>query len=771
MIGFAIINTDKVKEWVETETHKEVPENSWYKSLWSEYFYHNQNIFKDANPIVKWEYYGVVDNSPKFFDLVKTLKAEGQKLNAYYADNTAVMCGYKDHRYILPANLIRVEYLKDYSSLTSNELSALNDNQVSSSMLPAEMSEYSVKSLEEKLSKENEKITDAKEKCKKAIEEIRAEARRKEQELRDILEKETQKLYAIKEDLENKIYILDTQIYGIRCYFGEVVDFTQIRKGKAASEDTPVVMFQKIRFLDEEMGKYLSLYHFGAYKEDSMTLIEALKVRDDLRDIFCPADRCITVFRNSRTGKAIVSSNKVANMLEQYDYLHGKQVAILIRDKDNLFIGWTDEEKVRITSDDFFLKPGVETVSEVSDEEYGFGKKYWSEEERIKAEKELAKKVMRESVSRYFLISIIQGMVDRGGLINIPPKTNITEESNLIKLSFAEGWLKNDKYGTLNDILNMSNNIEIKKGEIILTGMQVTRDDIYDHHGRYNSEYAAYSNDRGVGDKNRTHGAFIPDLEFMPINKVLKRATANVTFDLLKGTPVIDPTVHYRSDNANAYKIIKDTSGEKIGTFTCKVLFSKDDFNTAGTILDYKKVFESKYENCILRVDTENDNRIDALKSGPTRYEWIPDLDRYGVPEVKNIEIIDEDIYTYVSVPMETYNDSNARVNFEIKSDEYIRTSYLCTTWLKYIVETGHVGDFHIGGTKVSYAEALKYLNNLIEYIGKREEFEKDLLINAGGGEYIKNHPEWDRELCEWRIKNKIATLTSRNAKKFIKEN
>ena len=127
-----------------------------------------------------------------------------------------------------------------------------------------------------------------------------------------------------------KIFVLDTQIYGIHCYLGEVVDFKQIRAGKASSSDTPVIMFQKIRFLDEEMGKYLSLYTFGQHEEDNETLIDALKTRDDLRDVFCPTDRCITVLRNSRTGKAVKPSDIVANMLEKYDYLQKEMVERMV---------------------------------------------------------------------------------------------------------------------------------------------------------------------------------------------------------------------------------------------------------------------------------------------------------------------------------------------------------------------------------------------------------------------------------------------------------
>ena len=70
----------------------------------------------------------------------------------------------------------------------------------------------------------------------------------------------------------------------------------------------------------------------------------------------------------------------------------------------------------------------------------------------------------------------------------------------------------------------------------------------------------------------------------------------------------------------------------------------------------------------------------------------------------------------------------------------------------------------------MSYAEALKYLNKLIEHVKEREETEKTLLLEAGGKEYIESHSDWDRELCEWRIANRVTNLTARSAMKFVKE-
>ena len=780
MFGHAKIDKKALTQWAKNEKENIINAEDkksacWYDSLWSSYFYHRQDVFKDAKPLIEIRRSSfsssLDDRSQEFMALIDNLESEGQRLAAFYADDTAVIVGYQDHKYILPAFLVEVEPLKDYSLLTSKELAVLGDAQMSEAMLPADVSGCSIHSLEDELNDKKHQIDDAKAKYEQAIEEIRNEAMRKEKELRELLAKETEKLEVMKEELENKIFVLDTQIYGIRCYLGEVIDFKQIRVGKASSSDTPVVMFQKIRFLDEEMGKYLSFYTFGQYEDDNETLIGALRTRDDLRDVFCPTDRCITVLRNSRTGKAVKSSDIVANMLEKYDYLHGKQIAILVRDGENLYIGWTDEERIKISSEDMFLRPGVTRVEEVKDVKYGYGHEYWDEKDRAKKEKETKKRTATERISRYFLISVLQGMIDRGGLINIPQNTRITEESDLVKFSFAEGWLKDNTYGTFKDILDRSKDIEVKKSEIVLTGMRVTRDDIHDYSNRYSSEYAAYSNDRGIGEKNRTHGVSIPGFKFMPINKVLKSATVEVSFDIVRATAVVNDQFVFKSDNAKAWDVVKDPSGELLGSYTKEIHLNKEDFNSAGTLTDYAKVVMAKFDNRPLGGVDEETGEIRCYAAPcATRYEWLPNLEHYGFLKIKDIKVLNEEQYTFISVPMETWNDSGARVNFEIMPDEYVRTTYLCSTWLKYVITTGNIGDFRIGGTKMSYAETLKYLNKLIGHVKKREETEKTLLLEAGGKEYIESHSDWDRELCEWRIANRATNITARSAMKFVKE-
>lgn len=74
---------------------------------------------------------------------------------------------------------------------------------------------------------------------------------------------------------------MDTEIYSIRCYMGEVINFLPITKGKHAPEKEPVVIYQKVRYLDEELGKWVSIYGYDGNSE-SLDMFENYWLREKI---------------------------------------------------------------------------------------------------------------------------------------------------------------------------------------------------------------------------------------------------------------------------------------------------------------------------------------------------------------------------------------------------------------------------------------------------------------------------------------------------------
>ena len=294
--------------------------------------------------------------------------------------------------------------------------------------------------------------------------------------------------------LEAQLFLLDTQLYSIRCFMGETVQFTKLLSGKPEEMEEPVVLYQKLRFLDEEMGKFLSLYDFDW---SGINLFEdALRYREDIRDIFAPPGKSISIIRISRNNIQFFDSDKAGNMLEAYEAYHGRKIGILVRNGENLYIGWTDEDKISIPGENAFLQPKTEENAE---------------DYRANSTKE-------EIASRYFIFSILQGVL--GKFLDLPKGTSVFTPNKYVVLSMAEGWIEDIRFGSFADIVERTNNQPLQVGDQVLTTIRITRDDIYDSFTGKSTRYQKYNNNRGRGDKNRTHDAVLKNNTIYRINVI-----------------------------------------------------------------------------------------------------------------------------------------------------------------------------------------------------------------------------------------------------------
>ena len=323
---------EKFLEWLEetgwsrnNSYYNTITNGGWYNDHWQDYFYSHQKIFSKAKNIFE----DSIKSEPKsrtkdFFNLIDYLLSIGQKMECWYKDDFACLVGYgSGQRYLMPSDWFEFEELKDYSSLTQSDLKALdggnnglslpaNAGNVSKKTLNArsQLLQENMNTLLEKERRIKEGTAEELSELKQKMDAIMQEMERKKSELMEQLLKKQEELTQKKQELEFQIFLLDTQIYGIRCYLGEVVNFHTIRNGNPAEVDAPIVLYQKIRYLDEEMGKYLSLYDFGDYKDDQTDFIKVLQVRDDIRDLFVPADKSIAVLKLSREGTVLGMSEK-----------------------------------------------------------------------------------------------------------------------------------------------------------------------------------------------------------------------------------------------------------------------------------------------------------------------------------------------------------------------------------------------------------------------------------------------------------------------------
>lgn len=413
--------------------------------------------------------------------------------------------------------------IKDYSHMSVGEIRLLSSGANISTPVPstvpdglsANLIRQNVDATEQELSDLESQLRDAREERSAELAALKAEVERamkalkeKKQALMDTLSAKKKELQLQVEAMNDQIFLLESQIYAIRCYAGEVVNFAQLRKGSNAADTEPIVLHQKLRFLDEEMGRLTSIYELDC--SELRYFEEFLTASPVALEVFAPNERCVTLVRLSRTGQRFQMSDKYANMLEEYRLFHGNTVGIVIRNGENVYIGWTDAEQVHVT-DDFIMEIDPKAFHVNND---FIGQETEAQrEKRLIEERAIARQVASELVSRIFIFNILQGIVDNSDLLPLPEGITISRESDYVKFSMADKWLSDNRFGSFADIITRCNKPQLRKGDSILT-VQFLRPD--------NSKniYKQWCNDRGRGEKNRTWDCSVSDCHVYPINMV-----------------------------------------------------------------------------------------------------------------------------------------------------------------------------------------------------------------------------------------------------------
>lgn len=343
---------------------------------------------------------------------------------------------------------------------------------------------------------------------------IKAELDAKKEQLMAELNEKKRQMEEMKYLLEGQIYLLDSQIYAIRCYAGEVVKFGKILSGKKAPDEEPIVIHQKLRFLDEDLGRLASLYSIDW--EDISMFESFLKHSPIALDTFAPNERCVVLVRLSRTGKQIARNNDIPyqNMLDTYDYYHGKTVGIIIRNGENVWLGWTDETRVHI-DDDLIITQTITVDEQPADvPEFTFD----SERERyIKQQREERQRILDGLVSRTFVYNVLQGVVDHSDMLPLPAGVKLAKQSPYVQFAVADTWLTDNRFGSFTDIIKRCNE-RISKGDMLLTCQSLVPERWSD--GRYVSANRPWDNSRGRGEKNRTHDCSVDDCKIYKANLV-----------------------------------------------------------------------------------------------------------------------------------------------------------------------------------------------------------------------------------------------------------
>lgn len=610
-----------------------------------------------------------------------------------------------------------MEYIpeKDYSSVSPMELKRsfglcegkASGNDLIPSNISAEISVADMRKMDAQQQKVLDDIQSEMDDVKKAasgeLAALRMEIERKKLELEKMqaarmeeLNRRLQEAEQMKEQMDNEIYLLDSQIYAIRCYAGEVVKFTHIRSGKNAPITEPIVVHQKLRFLDEELGRLASLY---SIQWDEVGMFEKfLQHHPAALDTFAPNERCIMLVRMSRSGKEIARSDRTPwdNVLREYEYWHGKTVGIIIRNGENLYLGWTEESRVHIQDDLLISQVVTEVAPAKEPHEY---ESEWEKKRRIKEEKEQVKNMVDGIISRRFVYSILQGVVDNTDILPLPDGITLGKQSPYVVYAVADKWLVDNKYGSLKDIIEAGNS-KVTKGDMVLTAQKIVPERVTGMGSfSWNGRDQTWQNTRGRGERNRTHDCSVDDCTVYPINLVEYEE------------PV--PMVRYRYRSRGVSGAMEWKEGviqkERLKNLCL------DDLQAIG---EYEKQERHVFVSCHKK-------------------------------------------YTYTR----DFELSTARANLELYDEEYINLTYLNSVLLEWVITNKNLGGWSVGGQKVDYAYAIRYLNTAMEFVKKREVDEKSF-IDAVNPDICKDS-DWPQMLTKWKMEAGVRAINAYQAKRF----
>lgn len=754
VIGKATLNWEKYTEYVQRETInvKEHLEDSWYLDIRYKVPHEVESIVWSCMRKI-----GEFKNGPIAIpkeEIVEEIKKHQQYLTSmnlywdlmfYNSDAAEIRSG--ELVVVVPSYVIeKVMEFENVDDIPVNELrnrigaADSGSHEVTQKYdLSRNQMKNKISATQEKINKKQAELEQLEKEKKEELERFRLELEKKYQSKMDLMNEKQEELKQQMEVLNRQMFLLNTEIYSIRCFMGETVDFIPLTTGAYSKVTDPLVVYQKIRYLDEELGKWISIYDVDG--DDTALFEDMLKSRPDLRDMFVPGNKCISLVRAAHNKIRYCESKQIANTLKKYYVYHANKVGILVRDGENLWIGWTDQDRIDIPDGNVFYRP---ETKEASIEDSKGGQRTSTKE---------------ETASRYFIFSILQGLIHNGKLLHLPEGVQISKPNPYIVLSMADGWLEDDRYGTFSSIVERTS-APLQKGDMLLTTLSIKRDDAYS-----DKKYRAWDNDRGRGSYNRTYDASIPNRSIEPVNLIdrekiyeiiYKKYKLIVTEESSEGE-FIDGT-----DGAKSYTITTHTqrTQEYLGLERNEIHITNDKLDGHSikgmSPEEVYQLYKKRYY-----IQDVNEQVVQPVFSNnyDSSYYTVYDHTEY-VREIR---------HNYISAQKSDTNfrgdGKDAYANMEVFSDEYLNLTFLNSVYLLYAIQNRNIGGWVRGGQVVSYADSIPYLNKALEYIREREKDEAELLE-----QYMDLYDDWQVDLSEWRLAHNYHRLTDTRAQKFARE-
>ena len=312
--------------------------------------------------------------------------------------------------YIVPEELLKfVEHSND--ATIGNELMVKTTNQVA---LKNELEETN-KLIEKVSNFEDEAFT-------AQLAEINNLKAEMEAKLTAMYEMQAKMMAELQEKIkryEHEILIMRSDLTAFEYRNGLTVDFMNIHKGANAPVNQPIIIHQKLIYLDEDLPRLKDLYDVN-----SGSLEVAIKHSPALLEHICPTSKGITFLKMRNSAGRYELNNTVMKFVRD---VMANEVGVLIRNGENTWLTWLDSKDISLSADSFTSNSSNEETS------------------------------LSLLQSRYYLFNLIMGLIERNEILQLDHvPTNMFADPGII-WSNADSQIADSTYVELSKIIPILN--------------------------------------------------------------------------------------------------------------------------------------------------------------------------------------------------------------------------------------------------------------------------------------------------------------------------
>lgn len=394
--------------------------------------------------------------STVFFDekLMDWLKLNPEnKVNVLLVYKEFAIVKLHSKQYIVPCYLlVFVEKLTE-TETTGNELAVMGMNQL------ALKTDYAdaIEKLEKTANFEDEAFATQ----LAEIENLKAQMEAKISAMYEMQAQMMSELQAKIERYQHELLVMRTDLTAFEYRHGLTIDFTRITNGECAPVEQPIVVYQKLIYLDEDLPRLESLYDV-----DAGSLEVSLKHSPALLEHICPTNKGVSFLKMRNASGKFELNNTVMKFIED---TMPNQIGVLVRNGENTWLTWLDSDKVSFSQDSF---------ASVSSQE-----------------KKPSVKLIQ---SRYYVFSIILGLIERGEMLQLDHiPVDVFSDPSII-LSNADSQITDSTYIELGTLLHTLNDYSKPDDPIFILNS-------FTDQAKYHSYYGGGTTERGRGDNALTN--------------------------------------------------------------------------------------------------------------------------------------------------------------------------------------------------------------------------------------------------------------------------